>query len=467
LASQQALERAARIDLDTLELQADDLSRVAPKEITTEAKRRTDQVHFIAVLHLDYTASDLLRRANLWTGERAIQEAAQAYAISPNAPAARNHYVTHHWKKIEPQLEQWLRDAEGDASQQAAIGAHYRTKKDLDKAVEFLQRAKDLSPEISYIRSLAEAYKAKGQIDKWQSTLEELLQQPDYGLDHARVRVEIADYYISRHDYQTALPFAVQAASTGAEWALLAAGQCYEGLQRWNEAEAMYATASQGYGDFHWLCFTRRTGQGSGEEAKQAARESLRGRGGTKITLLVQYFVLRVIGDEKQALVALEESYRKTPDLAHGLHLVMFADERKDFARRDAVLAELRKIVAAEAEKAAPAGIAVLVEAFSSDIAVGGNAKFDLPALLVKREGGPSTDLNSFEFFLGKYLQLHGQPDAADEVWLKRMSRNHMNHFHRTLCGMELLKHGVGPEKYKAALQKIVDVGQPVDAPPK
>jgi hypothetical protein len=109
----------------------------------------------------------------------------------------------------------------------------------------------------------------------------------------------------------------------------------------------------------------------------------------------------------------------------------------------------------------------VLVNAFSSDLAAGGKAELDIAALLAKVGDSPPGDLNSFEYFLGKYLQLHGKPDAADDVWLLRMSRNHMNHFHRTLCGMELLKHGVAPDKYKAAIQRIIDTGQPADAPPK
>lgn len=467
LAAQQALTAVTQLDLDTWEIQADQLNTNALRDAGVELQRRVQQIRFMGLQHLDYTATDLIRRSGLLTAPQASQEAERALAISPHAPAVRNNYVVHHWAKVETQLDEWLREAEADASQQAAIGLHYQRAKDWDRALPHLKRAKELSPEIAYIRTLAQAYKSNGQINEWQATLEELLQQPDYGLDHANVRVEIADYYISRHDYAAALPFAAAAASTGAAWALIAAGQCFEGLQRWDEAEAMYRTESQGYDDFHWLCFTRRTGQGNVEEAKQLARVSLAGKGGTKTTPLTRYFVLRALGDEKQAMAALDDAYRKSPDLAHGLHLVVLADERNDVVRRDAVLADLKKVVDAGATKTPPAGIAVLVNAFSDDLAAGGKAEFDVPALLEKRQGGPATDLNSFEYLLGKYLRLHGKRDAADEVWLMRMSRNHMYHFHRTLCGLELLNDGVGPDKYKAALQTVIEAGQPVDAPPK
>ncbi|HEY2413160.1 MAG TPA: hypothetical protein VGI40_13000 [Pirellulaceae bacterium] len=466
-AIQQAISRAAQIDFDTLEIQADDVSKITPREATPNDKRRTEQARIMALQHVDFTATDLLNRYRFWAPERASYEAARAYDLSPHAPGVRNHYVEHHWNKVEPQLEEWLRDAEGNASEQAALGAHYRKEKQWDKALEHLEKAKNLSPEFSSIRSLAAAYKTTNKIDKWQATLEELLQQPDYGLDHANVRVEIADYYISRHDYASALPFAVAAAGTGAAWALHSAGQCYEALQRWDEAEAMYRSASQGYQDFQWLCFVRRTGHGNLEEAKQWARACLADKGGTRTTPLTRYFVLRAIGDEKQALAQLEEAYRKTPDLANGLHLVVLTDERKDAPRRDAVLADLKNIVAAGAAKTPPAGIAVLVDAFSNDLAAGGKAQFDVATLLAKQAGAPTGELNAFEYFLGKYFHTHGNRDAADDVWLIRMSKNHMNHYHRTLCGLELLKDGVGPDKYKAKLQTVIEVGQPVDAPPK
>ena len=45
------------------------------------------------------------------------------------------------------QLEQWLRDAAGDASEQAALGQHYQREKEWDKAIEFFQRAKELAAE--------------------------------------------------------------------------------------------------------------------------------------------------------------------------------------------------------------------------------------------------------------------------------------------------------------------------------
>jgi hypothetical protein len=37
------------------------------------------------------------------------------------------------------------------------------------------------------------------------------------------------------------------------------------------------------------------------------------------------------------------------------------------------------------------------------------------------------------------------------------MSKNAMNEYYRTLCGVALLSRGVKPQAYKEALQKIVE----------
>jgi hypothetical protein len=87
--------------------------------------------------------------------------------------------------------------------------------------------------------------------------------------------------------------------------------------------------------------------------------------------------------------------------------------------------------------------------------------------LLEARIGAPQGDVAAFEYLLGKYLQLHGNPRAAEKIWLERMSRNIMSHYNRTLCGMELRALGVGPEAYKEKLQKPLAADQPSDSPPK
>ena len=75
-------------------------------------------------------------------------------------------------------------------------------------------------------------------------TLDEFLTKvEDHGLDHAKVRVAIADDLMTDGHYEEAWPYAVAAAQTWAGWAMTCAQNCAEGLKNWEAAEG-YARAS-------------------------------------------------------------------------------------------------------------------------------------------------------------------------------------------------------------------------------
>lgn len=463
-----AIERAASIDLDTLEMQADELSLVRPAVASAEAQRRQQQVRTAAATHLDHTASDLLRRYVVLTPERGKVETAIAYRISPHAPAIRNHMVVHHWDVVEPQLEGWLKAADRDASQLAALGVHFRDEKEWKRATELFSKARDLSPEFTHIRLLADAYRAQGYIVKWRSTLEEILKQTDYALEHARVRVDIADEYMSRRDFQKALPYAQEAAETYAGWALLKAAQCFEGLQHWNEAENMYRATSERYDNVEWIAFVRRTGQGSLPAARDFSRGFLSRQNGAGASAAQRFFILKTIGNDEAARANLEEAFDAQPTPLLGLHLAMLLEETKQNDERDAVLAKMAPAPEGEAPKPPRVGVAALVDVIRQDLAAGGKAAFEVQEVLKLKTGAPATEFAAFDYLLGKYLQQHGKAAVAKQVWLERMTKNQMNDIHRTFCGVALLAVGVGPAEYKAALQKAIpEPAPPKEAPPK
>ena len=67
---------------------------------------------------------------------------------------------------------------------------------------------------------LAANYKAQGDLTRWQETLDSFLKTAVTGLDHARVRVEIARHFMSRGEWQKAKPYADAAAESWAAFAM-------------------------------------------------------------------------------------------------------------------------------------------------------------------------------------------------------------------------------------------------------
>ncbi len=138
-----------------------------------------------------------------------------------------------------------------------------------------LSRYIKLSADQSAYQKLAANFKAQGNIDRWQATLDEFLNKAlDLGLDHAMVRVEIANHYMGLKQWDKARPYAEGAATSGAGWAMECAGRCAEGEKDWERAEEWYQRVAERYPDQSWAVwyfFCKRSGHGN----LAAARESV------------------------------------------------------------------------------------------------------------------------------------------------------------------------------------------------
>ena len=65
------------------------------------------------------------------------------------------------------------------------------------------------SPDLWGYQMVADSFKAQGDMDHWQETLNEFLNKvEDRGLDHPKVRVDIAEYYMSRKEWEKAMVYA-------------------------------------------------------------------------------------------------------------------------------------------------------------------------------------------------------------------------------------------------------------------
>lgn len=110
-------------------------------------------------------------------------------------------------------------------------------------------------------------------MDRWRATLDEFLEQPEAGLGHAQVRVDIAYWLMKSGKWREAEPYAAAAAETWAAWAMRCATECYAGLEDWDRSESWVRRTSERYpaNALDWFFWCRRTGHGDMEAAPRVA----------------------------------------------------------------------------------------------------------------------------------------------------------------------------------------------------
>ena len=128
---------------------------------------------------------------------------------------ARHILILNDWDNVKDEVAAWETDPGVSPPVLAALGWHYFQAKQYGNAERVLSRYAVLSPDLWAYQTLAGNFKAQGKLDRWQSTLDEFLAKvEDRGLDHATVRVEIANHYMNLKQWDKARPFAEAAAAT-------------------------------------------------------------------------------------------------------------------------------------------------------------------------------------------------------------------------------------------------------------
>ena len=191
--------------------------------------------------HEDQTAEMALSLSQA-NEQNKLEIAREILKVSPYHPFARAILISKDWDAVKDQVPTWEKESGDSPALLAALGLHYSATKNYDDAQRILSRYIELSPDVWAYQTLAANFKAQGKIDRWQETLEEFLNKvDDLGLDHAKVRVEIADHYMGLKQWDKAKPYAEAAAQTWAGWAMDCAARCAEGEKDWERAESWYS----------------------------------------------------------------------------------------------------------------------------------------------------------------------------------------------------------------------------------
>jgi tetratricopeptide (TPR) repeat protein len=459
-ARDEALRRLAKVDTEGLELNGRYLfdalyqsNRPRREEMASGVMNRGDEV-----------TADRLMMCLVLHGPWRVQMAREVLDASPYSPAAKAYLVEEDWKEVAERAADWEKEGAQHPRLLMSLGWRYLQLGRYADAERCLKAAVEVSHSEQAYRRLAEVYRRQDQIDRWLATLEELLKQPDYGLVHAGVRGTIAKYFMSRKEWKKALPYAEQAAESYSAAALLAAADCHEGLQQWQQAEAYTRATALRYrgSELVWYFFCKRTGEGDLDAARQLADRHVKNVDRTEFYAdLFSVGVFYILEKQpEKALDVFEQEFAKNGNPYMGLHLALLADQLKDAQKRDAALRRIstegpkyNRIATGKPRQELIALAALLAK----DLAKGGKGEIDLDDADKLRSTGDDAERMNYNYFLAKYLSLHGKTDQAVDYWKQCMTHTseygNMHLPDRTLAGAELLRRGITPADYRAALQ--------------
>jgi tetratricopeptide (TPR) repeat protein len=274
----------------------------------------------------------------------------QLLAASPHAPIGQALSAAYG----DPQPAAKLAEVEAKYAEhpvvQWGLGKRHLADGRRADAIRCWKRWVELSPDGDAFRELAGLYRDASDEDRWRETLEASLKEEDTALHHARARVDLAEYYMRKKDFKRAEPYATAAAQSGAGWALLCAAECQMGLERWDEANALYEAAADRYGDpaYAWYFACRATGKMDRAAAEGAVRGHLARFGpGTSAGELFRAGRFHLLtGDAKAARPLIDRANAVEGSDLSLLFAALLADAAADAEARDAALAAFEKLAA-------------------------------------------------------------------------------------------------------------------------
>jgi tetratricopeptide (TPR) repeat protein len=370
------------------------------------------------VLHSDSLARDYATSI-IWTNDK-VRHGRNLLQNSPSSAFAMATLVAHDWDNVKDQIPAWTEKAGDAPALLGALGKRYAALKQFEEAGNYLTRYIKRSPDRWAYQALAACFEQQGDRGRWKQTLDEFLTKTeDSGLDHARVRVQIARDFMRQERWAEALPYAEAAAETWAGWAMSCASECNEGLKDWDRAEFWIRQTTERYprGSWtDWYLFCKRTGHGDVDKAREFVEGYLaraQGRDDLANPEVVAYFYWSC-GALGEALELFEKVYREGPTPVLGIDIFLLADELGRTERRDAVLQDL----VTRLKEGAPETISIC-RMMQESLGKGGKGPLDLAAVDRVIGGLPAEYQTYPEYLVGRYLLNRGQPERA-KAYLER-----------------------------------------------
>jgi hypothetical protein len=366
-----------------------------------------------AWLHSDSIARDLAIGLDHTNKGYEAQAARSLLTVSPYSPYARATLIEHDWDQVKDQVGQWEKEAGDSPTLIAALARRYTGLKQSDEAERLLKRYVKLLPDYWGYHALAENYKARNDLKRWQEILDEFLANgEDLGLDHAKVGVELAEHFMRQKLWDKAWPYAESAAESWAQWAMDCARRCALAMEKLDEAALYAQRLSERYPESEWatwyLC-CKKTGHGDVDGARDftapyVAAFDQRGGVGPYYKATFQW----LNGQRNEAFASFKKFYEASPSPWACMMVLMVADDLGDAKARD----EFFKIFIAK-HRDKSTHFAQIWEMFHGALTGDQAGSVDVKAVDKLLESVPDRIRGNANFIVGKYLVNHGKAEDA------------------------------------------------------
>ena len=201
---------------------------------------RAARLRRFAMSHVDATVRDESRAIDTANrGDDIARHARTLLGIDPRSAFAMGSLVYADWDAVKDQVPAWEKLVGEAPPLLYPLGKKYSALKQYEKAAKALASYIKQSPDSAAYELLAANFKAVGDRKRWKETLDDFLDKvEDHGLDHARIRVQIANDFMEHQQWAEARPYAEAAAETWAGWAMLCRA-VLRGAERLGERRAL------------------------------------------------------------------------------------------------------------------------------------------------------------------------------------------------------------------------------------
>jgi tetratricopeptide (TPR) repeat protein len=425
-------DRLTRLDLEPVEIS---MIRI----LQGTRNRNAMRAWFTAELHVDQVAPDLSEVIQGTQPDAKVRFARMLLEVSPDSPFAIATLIEHDRSASASQMAEWEKKAGDSPPILAALARLHTEQKKPDLAESELKRYIEQQPEYWAFQMLAAIYKARGDMKRWQETLERSLGTEETGLEHVQAQVQLADYLMDQGQWAKAKEYAETAGESFAAMGMSCAQRCAEGMKDWARAEQWAQRQTERYPEqadslFRWYLFCMKTGRGNLRAARQYTQQLLHERGGLEsLHTDFQGNYAWLNGNVKAAGELFRESYRISPNFGSCLCVMTTADRLGDRA----TVEEYRKVLQEKHRKEAPE-IVRIVELLLDALGTGKSGTPDLKAVNQVLETMAPPARPAAEIWIGLFLKGRGQSAAARPFFEHCVPSRVIPEWHRALAGKEL-----------------------------
>jgi tetratricopeptide (TPR) repeat protein len=362
--------------------------------------------------------------------------------ISPESPMWIADQIRGNWN--DAKAAKWETSHGDYPSVALALGEKYTKLNRWPEAERNIRQYISVSPDQRGYEDLANIYKFQFDDARWLSTLKDYLSHgQDYGLQFAHVQQEIAEYYMQKGDYSSAIPYADAAADTEANWAMLCAADAHTGIGDWSGAERLIRKAMDHYSSSPsgWYAWCQKTGHGDFAAAKQAMQDYYGARR-ERLTAedLLQLGIFQICeGQNTEALETFKQRFARDPGPLSLVHMMIINDLLHDKAGFKATVEQFPR-VSDDAK----------LTSFVSVLEKAGDGVADAASIDAIANGAEDKDRISINAMAAVYFDDRGQTEAANHFLLEGARIQLDGYGDRILIDAKLQKRGIDPLKAAA-----------------